>query len=70
MSTDRQESFDIDGMGCAHCVTAVEDALDAVDGVAVEGVEIGSATVAYDPSAASHDDLVRAIEDAGYSVPS
>lgn len=68
MSTQQQETFDIDGMGCKHCVTAVEDALEAVDGVAVESVEIGSATVAYDPGAASHDDLVDAIEEAGYSA--
>ena len=70
MSTQQKDRLDIDGMGCEHCVTAVRDALDTVDGVTVEEVEIGSATVAYDPGAASHDDLVRAIEDAGYSVPS
>ena len=68
MSTQQKDRLDIDGMGCEHCVTAVEEALDTVDGVTVEEVEIGSATVAYDPEAASHDDLVRAIEEAGYSV--
>jgi copper chaperone CopZ len=58
----------IDGMSCGHCVGAVTSALKSVDGVQVEYVEIGSATLAYDPTTASTDRIARAIEDEGYQV--
>ena len=58
----------IDGMSCGHCVGAVTSALKSVEGVHVERVEIGSATLAYDPAATSTDRIVQAIEDEGYQV--
>lgn len=58
----------IDGMSCGHCVNAVDKALKSVDGVQVEQVAIGSATVSYDPAATSADKITRAIEDEGYAV--
>jgi len=70
MSTQQKETFDIDGMSCAHCVAAVEDALSSMEGATVEEVEIGSATVAYDPESTRRSVLVGAIEEAGYTVTS
>ena len=58
----------IDGMSCGHCVKSVEQALKALDGVAVEQVAIGTATVQYDPAATSVDRLKDAVEDEGYQV--
>ena len=58
----------IDGMSCGHCVSAVDKALKAVNGVQVEQVAIGSATVSYDPATTSTEKITRAIEDEGYSV--
>jgi copper chaperone len=58
----------IEGMSCGHCVGAVTGALKSVEGVSVERVEIGSATLAYDPAATSADRIVQAIEDEGYQV--
>jgi copper chaperone CopZ len=58
----------IDGMSCGHCVGAVASALKSVEGVDVERVEIGSATLAYDPAATSTDRIAQAIEDEGYQV--
>ena len=58
----------IDGMSCGHCVKSVEQALKALDGVAVEQVAIGTATVQYDPAATSVDRLRDAVEDEGYQV--
>ena len=58
----------IDGMSCGHCVSAVDKALKGVDGVQVEQVAVGSATVSYDPVATSTDKITRAIEDEGYTV--
>jgi copper chaperone CopZ len=55
-------------MSCAHCVSAVKSALDEIDGVDVKKVEIGSATVDYDPARASRSAIEKAIEEAGYQV--
>ena len=58
----------IDGMTCGHCVSAVDKALRKVDGVAVEKVDIGSATVSFDPSAVSEARITEAVSDQGYAV--
>ncbi len=58
----------IDGMTCGHCVSQVTKALNDVDGVNVEQVKVGAATVAFDPSATSEAEITRAIEDQGYAV--
>ncbi|MBA3670957.1 MAG: heavy-metal-associated domain-containing protein [Gemmatimonadaceae bacterium] len=58
----------IEGMTCAHCVRAVEGRLHKTAGVEVEQVEIGSATMRYDPSAVSVDDIAEAIADEGYTA--
>lgn len=56
------------GMSCGHCVGAVTNALEAVPGVQVETVAIGSATVAYDPGATSVNKIAKAVADAGYAA--
>ena len=58
----------IEGMTCDHCVRAVTGALRGLDGVVVERVEIGSATLAYDPAVLSGERLTQAIEEEGYAV--
>jgi copper chaperone len=58
----------VEGMSCGHCVGAVRKALGSVDGVTVDQVEVGSATVTYDPAKTSLDSIAAAVEDAGYSV--
>ena len=58
----------IDGMSCGHCVSAVDKALKGVNGVQVEQVAVGSATVSYDPAITSTDKITQAIEDEGYTV--
>jgi copper chaperone len=60
--------FSIDGMGCGACIRKVSNALGTMAGVKVEQVEIGSATVAYDPAATSADAIVRALRNAGYAA--
>jgi copper chaperone len=60
----------IDGMSCGHCVAAVKKELAGVQGVAVDDVAIGSATVRYDPAVTSLDRISEAIGDAGYVVSS
>ncbi|MDX1547391.1 MAG: heavy-metal-associated domain-containing protein [Rhodothermales bacterium] len=62
----KTETIQIDGMSCGHCVRAVREALEETDGVTVEHVEIGTATVRYE---GDRSRLVEAVEDAGYAVP-
>lgn len=58
----------IDGMSCGHCVSAVMKALESVDGVTVEQVSVGSATVSFDETATSEERIASAVEDEGYPV--
>ena len=58
----------IDGMTCGHCVGAVTRALRGVDGVKVENVAIGEATVAYEPGTTNETVIAEAIADEGYQV--
>ncbi len=60
--------LEISGMSCGHCVSAVKNALQELDGVDVKKVEIGSATVDYDPARSSPVAIEGAIEEAGYQV--
>lgn len=61
-------TLQIEGMGCDHCVKAVREALQGVDGVSVSEVAIGHATVQYDESRVKRDQLGAAVADAGYEV--
>lgn len=59
-------TMQIDGMSCGHCVKAVRDALTELPGVEVERVEIGTATVSFDPARTPATELADAVRDAGY----
>ncbi len=61
-------TIEIGGMSCGHCVRAVEQALGGVEGVKVEEVKIGGATVRYDPAVASPERIGKAIEEEGYQA--
>jgi len=63
-----QVALKIDGMHCGHCVAKVSKALAAVPGVAVKNVEIGSATVEYDPARTGLDAIAGAVHEAGYEA--
>jgi len=63
-------TIQIDGMSCSHCVNAVTQALKGLDGVRVEQVTVGTATVSYDPAATSEARIADAIADEGYTVVS
>ena len=65
-----QETLPILGMTCASCVSRVERALRKPPGVVTAEVNLATekATVTYLPGEASHEDLVKAVEAAGYEV--
>ena len=58
----------IDGMTCGHCVGQVTKALKELEGVKLEQVSVGSATVSFDPAVASEEKITQAVEDQGYAV--
>ncbi len=65
----RQMRLPIQGMTCATCAGRVETALNRLPGVAASVNLVGeTADVRYDPGELEPDQLVAAIEDAGYGV--
>ena len=59
----------ITGMTCASCAMRIERKLNKLDGVnATVNYATEKATVEYDPSAASTEDLLGAVESAGYQA--
>ncbi|MGA3056712.1 MAG: cation transporter, partial [Candidatus Limnocylindrales bacterium] len=60
----------VEGMSCASCVNRIERFLRKTPGVAEASVNLATevATVRYLPEVAGLDELVRAIEAAGYEV--
>ncbi len=62
------ETLTIDGMTCGHCVRAVQEALEGVDGVTVESVQIGEARVDVDETRASTAGIATALREEGYTL--
>jgi copper chaperone CopZ len=58
----------IEGMSCGHCLKAVNAALDRVAGSGLESVQMGRAVVNLTGDGPTTDDLVTAVEEAGYKV--
>ena len=61
--------IDVDGMTCASCVGRVERALQAVPGVKTAAVNLATERAEIIGSGLDRSALVKAIEDAGYDVP-
>ena len=70
MSTAPAElDLDIHGMHCASCVSHVEKRLNSIGGVqASVNLATEKATVRYDGSRVGVEELVRAVEEAGYEA--
>ena len=62
-----KKEFKIEGMSCHHCVAAVQKSLAKINMKNCE-VEIGSAKVDFDEHKNREDEIIRAIEEAGYRV--
>jgi Cu+-exporting ATPase len=64
-----QVSLELEGMSCASCAARIEKQLNALDGVqASVNLATEKAAVRYDDGQVSVDDLVRAVEAAGYGA--
>ena len=63
-------TVNIDGMTCENCVKSVHNVLSKIEGVQSLSVslEYNNATVSFDDSLASAQDIVSAIDDAGFEA--
>jgi copper chaperone CopZ len=61
-------AFAIEGMHCGACVRRLTTTLSKLPGVEVRSVEIGNATLAFDPQRASAQAIRAAIEAAGFTA--
>lgn len=59
--------FKVQGMSCAHCVRAVTQALQALDGSARVEVDLASAEVRVD-SGLSAEQVLAALREEGYEA--
>ena len=66
----KSHELTIQGMTCGHCVMHVKQALDAVDGLEVEDVQIGKARVWFDDEATVKPLIAEKIDEAGYKLVS
>ncbi|WP_340818394.1 heavy metal translocating P-type ATPase [Methanolobus sp. WCC4] len=66
----RTITADIGEMTCATCAQTVERSLSSIPGVQKANVNFAAskATISYDPSAASVDDMKAAVHDSGYTM--
>lgn len=60
-----QKALAIDNMSCQHCVARVKKTLEAVPGIAVTDVQVGSARVAVQAPGVLTE-AIRALDEAGY----
>lgn len=64
----KSHELTIQGMSCGHCVMHVKQALDAVDGLEVEDVQIGRARVWFDDEKSVPPVIAQKIDEAGYKL--
>ena len=58
----------LDGMSCGHCVKAVQEALDRVEGLTTEHVEIGRAVVEVEDMLSIQASLLAELDEEGYPM--
>lgn len=61
------ELFKIQGMSCHHCIMAIQNELSKLN-VEKTHVTIGQVNVEYDETRIKREEIVSAIEEAGYVV--
>ena len=69
--TPTELNLPVEGMTCASCSTRIEKVLGRIGGVTEARVNLASerARVSFDSERAAPAEIVAAIEQAGYSVP-
>lgn len=62
-----EKTFKIEGMSCGHCVSAIQRSLSKLN-LGKINVKIGSVEIKFDEDKVSENEIVKAIEAAGYPV--
>ncbi|HSL90415.1 MAG TPA: heavy-metal-associated domain-containing protein [Ignavibacteriaceae bacterium] len=62
-----ETTFIVEGMSCGHCVMAVKKELNKVNITDAE-VEIGKITLDIETNNTSSEDVIKAVENAGFKV--
>ena len=63
-----QVELTIEGMTCEHCVRAVRGRLERTEGVEVDSVTVGAASIRMDPARINLDEVEELIADEGYTA--
>jgi copper chaperone len=64
-------TYHVNGMSCEHCVNAVSQELERLDGVRTVDVDLASGVITVSSETPLDDALVRAaVDEAGYEVVS
>jgi copper chaperone CopZ len=65
-----EKTFNVPDMSCGHCKAAVEGGLNELPGVERANADVvrGTVEVSYDEGTVTTEDLLGAIEKAGYTV--
>ena len=58
----------IDGMSCGHCLNRVQQALGTPPGINVTSVQIGQASLEYDPGQYAPEAIAEVVTKAGYKA--
>ncbi|GGK16777.1 copper chaperone CopZ [Caldalkalibacillus thermarum] len=68
----KEVTLKVEGMSCAHCVSAVEKSVGALEGVSDVKVNLdqGLVEVKFDDSIVSVEKIKETIDDQGYDVVS
>ncbi|MFA5353837.1 MAG: heavy-metal-associated domain-containing protein [Thermodesulfovibrionales bacterium] len=61
-------SIKVEGMSCEHCVRRVKKAIEGIPGVISSEVGIGTAKVSFDEAKVKKEEIIAAVEKAGYKV--
>ena len=61
-------TLSVEGMHCDACVRRVTNALNGVEGVRVESVEVGSATVTFNPTTTKPEQIAAAVDGIGFTA--
>lgn len=61
------EQYNVKGMSCAACSARIEKAVSKVDGVTACSVSLLTNSMGVE-GAASEQEIIKAVEDAGYSA--
>ena len=68
MNVVQQLVFTVPGISCGHCEAAIKHEVGAVAGVADIDVDLDSKLVTVRGESLDRDDIVAAIDEAGYDV--